>query len=66
MSIRRKPPSMKNPAPAPVDIVSLGRCINGKCRALLTGPKPGPRVQRVFIVCPVCSLGQRIERWVFA
>jgi len=53
---------MKNPRPAPVDTIVLGRCINPKCAALLTGPRPGPRVERVLIVCPVCKCAQRIER----
>lgn len=60
MSRHGKAPSMKNPRPAPADIITLGRCI--KCRALLTGPRPGPRVVRIWLSCPVCSLAQRIER----
>lgn len=60
-----KAPSTKARTPAPVDIITLGRCIKPECRALLYGPRPGPRVQRIFIVCGVCDLGQRIERKVF-
>ena len=62
MSKYSKAPSMKARSPAPVDIITLGRCINPKCLTLLTGPRPSRRVERVFIVCPLCSCAQRIDR----
>lgn len=60
MSRHGKAPSMKNPRPVPTDIITLGRCIH--CKALLTGPRPGPRVTKVYIVCPRCEFAQLIAR----